>query len=457
MRGGVLRFLPLGLALLCVQLDFFSLNLALPVIADAVHSTVTDLQWLVSGYVLSLGAFLVPAGRIGDIIGRRATLFIGLGVFAATSLVAGFATTSAVLIPTRIVQGLGAALIMPTVFVIVSHTVVEDRRAKVVAFLLAVAGIGTATGPVVGGLFAQTIGWQWVFWINVPFAVVAGIGLLFLDDPRSPSAAPAMDWWGLVTVVAGLALLSIGIDRIPETGWLSPTALPLVVGGVVVLGLFAWIESRTVAPLVRPALFGIRPYRFLLLLGFVCNGALNVLVYLAAIDLQVVDGFSATTAGMLFVPGSIGVAISGPVGGWLCGRFAPSAVLAVAAVCGGGSLALAALSPSLWAFLLALGVAGCACGLGYSVAQAGVQTAVPVSHASEANSFLLMTLIALGGIVVVTAANVTEALSPTDVPSAGAIDAALYGTAALLVVAGVVAGLTLRRVRPAGAADPSLA
>nr|WP_211173994.1 MFS transporter [Pseudonocardia xinjiangensis] len=164
--GSTLRltapFLPVGAALFCVQLDFFSLTLALPTIADDLGTTVTDLQWLLSGYMIALGSLLIPAGRAGDVLGRRTVLLLGVGLFGLTSLVCGLVSSVPVLIAARIAQGAGAAMIMPTAFALVTNATSEEIRPRVTGALLGIAGVGTALGPVVGGVLASTAGWRWV-------------------------------------------------------------------------------------------------------------------------------------------------------------------------------------------------------------------------------------------------------------------------------------------------------
>uniref|UniRef100_UPI0015F05791 MFS transporter n=1 Tax=Pseudonocardia pini TaxID=2758030 RepID=UPI0015F05791 len=203
----VLPFLPVGAALFCIQLDFFSLSLALPAIAADLGRTPTDLQWLVSGYLLALGSFLIPAGRAGDVVGRRTVLVAGVALFGLTSLVCGLASSVPLLIGARIAQGVGAALIMPTAFALVTNATDEAVRPRVTGALLGIAGIGTALGPVVGGVLASTAGWRWVFLLNVPVAAVAIWRAWRLEDSRDESAPHSLrglDWWGVVTVVGGL-------------------------------------------------------------------------------------------------------------------------------------------------------------------------------------------------------------------------------------------------------------
>lgn len=434
----LLRFAPLGFALLCVQLDFFSLSLALPTIAADLKVPVTSLQWLVSGYLLSLGAFMVPAGRLGDIVGRRTAVIVGLAIFAVTSFICGASTDVTTIIAFRVVQGVGAALIMPNVFALVAADTAENVRARTIGFLLGVAGVGTALGPIVGGVFAATVGWQWVFWVNVPLALIALVGAVRVRDSRDesvPRTARSMDARGLVCIVAGLASVSLGIDAVPSTGWLSPLTLGLLAAGVVLLALFALVENRSSLPLVRPSLLTIRPYAVLVIAGIVSNVGLNVFVFVATLDLQVVRGETPQVAGLTFLLGSVGVALAGPVAGWLCSRFPVTAVLGVSNLIGAVSLVFLALASDLWVYVLALGFAGLCCGMSYAGTQIGIQSAVPTARVGEANSFLLMALISVGGVAIVIASGAVKVLGG-GAPTAGSIGVVLVVMAVLLTLAG---------------------
>jgi len=456
-----LRFFPVGIALLCVQLDFFSLGLAMPTIAKGLGLKVTDLQWLVSAYLLAIGAFTVPAGRIGDLIGRRRTLIVGLALFGVTSLLCGLSTEIVPLVLSRAVQGIGAALIIPNAFALISNDTSEKERPEVVGAMIGLSGVGTALGPVVGGVFASTVGWQWVFWINVPLAAIAILGSLRVHESRNESmdrSLSSIDWWGAVTVMLGLTLLSLGIDNIGPYGWRSVLTWGLMIAGIAGLVAFALVERRARNPLVHPRLLRNRPYVALIAVGTIGNMGVNIFILMATFDLQVIRGFAPQLAGLLFVSGSVGVALSGPVGGWLCARFPPTRVLAVATIVGAASLVLISTTGILPVYLAALALAGLACGMAYSVIQIGVQTVVPPQESGEATSFMLMPLIALGGLAVVITSGIVEQLGD-GTPTVAGISTVLLGSAAVMTVAGVtlLAGERLGLLRSPDAAAPPLA
>src|SRR5476651_778131 len=166
-----------AIAMLIVQMDWFALNLALPAIGRQFNVASTDLQWVVSGYMLSCGALMVTGGRLADIFGRRKIIVLGLVVFGVLSILCGVAPNEIWLIIARVFQGIGAALTFPVSIAVVSSTFTGVRQARAIGIVLGFAAIGTALGPFVGGTFSEYLSWRGVFFINVPFCI-AGIFLM---------------------------------------------------------------------------------------------------------------------------------------------------------------------------------------------------------------------------------------------------------------------------------------
>lgn len=450
-------FLPVAAGLFCVQLDFFSVNLALPTIAEDLGTTTTNLQWLLSGYLMALGALLIPAGRAGDVLGRRAVLLAGVALFGATSLVCGLTASVPVLIGARILQGAGAAMIMPTAFALVSNATTDDVRPRVSGALLGIAGIGTALGPVVGGLLAATVGWQWVFLLNVPVAVLALVGGLRLTESRDESAPRSLahlDWWGVVTVVGGLAGVSLAIDDVSTQGPTSAATLVPLVAGVALLVAFGWIERRGSAPLVRPSLLRNHVFVLLAVAGALANVGSVVYIVAATLELQDVRGLSAGVAGLAFFVSSVGLAACGPLSGRLSARYPPGVVMGVAVVASAPALVLLALVGPLPLYVVALALCGITTGMGYALGQVAVQNILPPARSAEGTSVMLTVLICTAGIAVVAATAVIEVVGDQRATSGG-IALVLILVAALLLVAGLVTLATERRRLRAGAAGVS--
>jgi MFS family permease len=433
-------FLPVAAALFCIQLDFFSLNLALPTIAADLHSTPTNLQWLLSGYLIALGAPLIPAGRVGDILGRRAVLLTGVAIFGTTSLICGLTSSADVLIGARVVQGLGGALILPTAFALVTNATDETVRPRITGTLLGIAGIGTALGPVVGGVLAATAGWRWVFLLNVPIAVFAlwrGRGLRESRDEAGSRSLAAIDWWGAGTVVGGLVGLSLAIDDVSSQGWTTAVTLVPLISGVALLLAFAVIESRVAAPLVRPSLLRNPTFVVLTAAGAIANIGACVYILLATLDLQTVRGLTAAASGLAFFVSSVGLAVCGPLSGRLSVRYPAGLVMGIAVLLSAPALAFLALAGPLPVFIVALAACGITTGMGYALGQVAVQNTLPPQRSAEGTSVFLTMLISLGGIGVVAAAAVVEAFGQNRPTTAG-IHATLYAAAGLLFAAGIV-------------------
>ena len=325
-------FLPVAGALFCIQLDFFSLSLALPTIAADLGTTATNLQWLLSGYMIALGSLLIPAGRAGDMLGRRRVLLVGVGVFGLTSLACGLVSSVPVLIAARVAQGVGGAMIMPTAIALVSNATTEDDRPQVTGALLGIAGVGTALGPVVGGVLATEVSWRWVFLLNVPIAAAALWGGLRLQESRDetgPHTLAGLDWWGVATVVAGLVLISIAIDDVGVEGWTSAVTLVPLLAGIALLATFCVIETRASTPLVRPSLLHNSVFVVLTVAGTLANIGATVYIVLATLELQNVRGLSAAAAGLVFFVSSVGLASCGPLSGRLSVRYPAGIVMGV--------------------------------------------------------------------------------------------------------------------------------
>lgn len=454
--GGAFRaavpYLPVGLALLVIQLDFFDLNLAIPRIAEELHVPVTDLQWLVSGYMLSLGALFIPAGQIGDLVGRKRTILVGLAIFGSMSLASGLAPDAPLLIAFRILQGIGAGLIMPNAFALVGATTAPGVRPKVMGILLAVAGVGTALGPILGGLFTATIGWRWLFFINVPAVVIAILASKWIPEyfvGERRQSLRRLDWIGTALIVGGLAFGSLGVDNVTNLGlasWL--TWGPFVVGVALLVG-FAIHLRRAASPLVAPSLFRDAPFMLMGAAGSALNLSVAVVTFTATMQVQTVDGFTPEVAGMMFLGSSIGVALSGPAAGWFTSRWGARPVLAVTMVGAVAAIVLVAAAPNLPVYIVALGLAGFGGGLGWSVAQVGGQSYLPPERQGEGAGLLSMFMVVAGGLSVVIAGVVIEAIAGTAKPTTAALDWTLYGLAGLVALVAVIVFAATPRKRNA--------
>ncbi|MDI1290880.1 MAG: MFS transporter [bacterium] len=444
-----LPFLPVALALVCIQIDFFSLGLALPVIARDFGTTTTDLQWALSGYMLTLGSLMIPASRLGDLIGRKRVLLTGVAIFGAASLACGLSSSSGMLVGFRVLQGVGGAMILPVAFSLVTNATDAALRPRILGMLLAIASIGTAIGPVLGGTLASTIGWRWVFFVNVPVAVVAcawGSRSLTESKESDGRRLRQLDWIGAGLIIIAVALISLGIDAISGVGLLVLSTIALLVVGIVALTIF-WLHERNAPwPMVSRDLMGQGSFWSLVGAGSFANGCFGLMIIVSVIELQQVRGLSAAQAGLAFICAALATALCGPISGRLTGKIPGGQVMAVSIIIGGLGLVLQARSNSLALDLVGLTVCGLAFGMGYTFTNVATQSVLPENLAGQASGVSLTIMVTVGGIAVVIGAMALElAGGATDM--AAATVSVLSWTGLLAVAVGLIFGWTQRHDR----------
>ncbi|GAB2564844.1 MFS transporter [Kribbella endophytica] len=295
----------LALAQFIVVLDVTIVNVALPDIQADLGFSAETLQWVISAYTLLFGGFLLLGGRMADLLGPRRVFIAGLLLFGVTSLIGGLATTPEFLIGARAVQGLGGALLSPAALAILTMTFAHGRERNIAMGVWGgLAGLGGTLGVVAGGVLVDSLSWQWVFFVNVPI-VLALVALIpvFVPDMRHNEDRPrGFDTAGAVLGTGGLLAIVYAVVRAEPRGWGSFEVLGFLIGGVVLLGAFVLVESRSKAPLVPLRLFRSRALS-VSSVSLALNGAgFLSMFFLTAIYLQQVRGDSALQAGVHFLP-----------------------------------------------------------------------------------------------------------------------------------------------------------
>jgi EmrB/QacA subfamily drug resistance transporter len=437
-----------AVGLVMVQLDFFALNLALPRMAQDLDVQTTDLQWVISGYMLALASFLIPGGRLGDILGRRPVLIAGLAIFATASAVCGAASSPNLVIGFRVLQGIGAAIMFPLCVAVVTNAFPEERRARAIGNLYGLGAVATAVGPFVGGVFTDALTWRWVFLINIPLGIAAiAMVLAFVRESRDETVARHIDLRGLAAVTTGIAAVTLAVDRGQEWGWTSVPVIAVFACGLALLYAFVTIERRVSFPLVDLDLFRNRPYVVVTLMGTVGNVVFVTTTFCSALYLQQVRGLSPIAAGAVFLAASVATSVAGPLSGRLGERFFVPRVMMLSMIAGFPGLIVVALDPSLGIYMAALVVFGFGYGLTWSIVSVGTQAVVPVEQAGEASGITLAMVIGLAGLAVAIAAAVIEALVAGGTSEASAIKAILITVACASVLIGVALGLLANRFR----------
>jgi EmrB/QacA subfamily drug resistance transporter len=324
-----------ALILLCaaqfvVVLDASIVNVALPSIGKGLHFSEQNLPWVVNAYVIAFGGFLLLGGRAADLVGRRRVFMSGLVVVAVASLAAGFAATQGQLIVARAAQGLGAAIIAPSALSIVT-TLFKDgaERNKALGAWGAVAGSAGAVGVLLGGVLTETLGWEWVLWVNVPVSLVAlALTPGLIPESRSESTTRHFDAAGAVSITAGLSVLAYALLDASSAGWGSAKIVSLLALSAVLIGGFIAIESRSKAPLVPLGIFRRRTLTGANVVGILLGASLFSMFFFISLYMQQVLGYSPIHAGLSYLPLAVTIIIAAGLGGQLVTRFGFKPILA---------------------------------------------------------------------------------------------------------------------------------
>ena len=324
-----------ALTLLCVAqfvdvLDVNAVVVALHTIGRELGFSRADLQWVISAYVLAFAGFLLLAGRVADLWGRRRTFVAGLALFTGASLLCGLSVSPGMLVASRAVQGLGAAITAPAALSIITTIFEEGReRDRAVAAWTAVAAGGGAAGLLLGGLITDFLGWEWVFFVNVPVGVV-GISLSYvlLPEFQDRSASRPPDLLGAATVTGALVLLVFGLTRAEEAGFGSPSTLGTLALAAALLAAFVVVERRVAEPLVPLGILRSRGLVGAGLVAFALTAATAPVSVLATLYLQDTLGYSAAFGGLAGLPLSLCVVAGAAVGGRIVARVGGRAVMA---------------------------------------------------------------------------------------------------------------------------------
>jgi EmrB/QacA subfamily drug resistance transporter len=390
-RWVILGVLVVGL--LAIVIDNTVLNVALKTIADpagGLGASQSQLEWAINSYTLVFAGLLFTFGVLGDRIGRKRMLMIGLALFGLGSLFSAYSHSPDQLIAARAMMGLGGAAVMPQTLSIISHVFEPAQRARAIGIWASAVGIGVAIGPVLGGVLLAHFWWGSVFLINVPVTVLGAVAA-FILVPESRNPEPGrIDYLGVLASVVGLVLLVYGIVQGGDTGsWIRADVLGPVAGGLVVLGLFAWYETRIAHPSLDVRLF--RDRRLSASVGAIALVFFGMggVYFFTSFYLQNVRGYSPLGAGLLAVPFAVGQLIMAPRSAAMVSRFGVRAVV-------GGGILLNALSIAgyvtlgtsspIWVLAVLYAIQGAGLGLAVPAATAAVMDVLPRERAGAGSA-----------------------------------------------------------------------
>ncbi|MDX6204929.1 MAG: hypothetical protein QOF39_986, partial [Frankiales bacterium] len=329
----------LTLALLCAIgfLDFIDasiVNVALPKIRSDLHFSVQGLQWVLSGYLLTYGGFMLLGGRAGDLLGRRRVLVTGTTLFGISSLVGGFAGSAGVLVGARLSQGLGAAMMLPAALSLLTTMFREGKeRHTALGVWGGVAGLASAVGVFLGGVLADGPGWRWVLFVNPPICLlVLAAVFLMIPGERRQSRLADFDLTGSVLVTGGMLLLVYTLVKAPDAGWGSARTVGGLAGAAALLGLFIANETRSPHPLVPLSVFRIPGLAAANVTQMIALAGLLAMFFFLTIYMQTVLGYSPLKTGAAYLPLCFGVGIAAGISAKLLSVVGTKPVAVVGAV-----------------------------------------------------------------------------------------------------------------------------
>jgi len=381
-------------ALFMIMLDNTVVNVALPSIQQDLGATISGLEWTINGYTLSFAVLLATGGRLGDIFGRRLVFLTGVVIFALSSATAGFAPDQTALVVSRVVQGVGAALMMPGTLSIITDAFPAHERGKAMGTWAGVSALALAVGPVLGGFLTEHVSWRAIFYINIPVAVGAVLATLFaVRESRDTSVGREVDYAGVAVLTAGLTALVLALVEGNSWGWGSTEVVTLLIVAAAALPAFVFVENRVKAPMVQFDLLSDRNFLAAVVVAMIISFAMLGVFFFLALYMQDILGYSPLEAGVRFLPSTLMIVAVAPVAGRLSDRFGPRWLIA------GGLVLVAA---SLFSFsriavdstyldllpgfmLLGIGIA-----MTMSPMTSAAMNAVPVQKAGIASGVLSM-------------------------------------------------------------------
>lgn len=314
----------LTLVTFLLLLDDTAVAVAMPAIQRQLGLGLNGLAWVVNAYTLTIAAFTLLAGRLGDRDGRRRTFLTGLAIFTVASLGAGLAPTGALLIAARAVQGLGAALVAPTSLAIIADRFPRNERGLAIGIWAAVSASALGLGPLFGALINDSWGWRWIFLLNVPVGLGASlVARAVLGESRVPNAPRHLDAAGAAISGAGFLALLLGLSQGNSAGWDSPLVIILFAAAVLCFAVFGRHENRTPEPLVKLSRFKDRSFTGANIQILLATSVMCSLFFFLALYLQVVLGYSALASGVGLLPLTVTIVVIGPLAGRLADRIGP--------------------------------------------------------------------------------------------------------------------------------------
>lgn len=444
-------------------LDATVVNIALPAIGRDFSVGVADLQWVISGYALTLAAFLLVGGSLGDHYGRRRVYLTGVAWFALASAACGFAPNAQFLIVTRVLQGAGAALLTPGSLAILEVSFAPADRGRAIGAWSGLGGLATAAGPLLGGYLISAASWRWIFFINLPIAAaVLAFGARHVPESRDPSAVGRLDRLGALAAVVFLTGVTFAFIEAPERGWSSPSVLAMAVASAAAAVAFVARERRASSPMLPLSIFRVRQFAATNAVTFIVYAAMTGATFLLPATLQVVSGYSPLESGLAMLPLTFLMLVLSARSGRLASRIGPRLQMSVGPLVVGGGFVLLTAAPNGSGYLEHVLPGVVVFGLGLAITVAPL-TATAMNSASPAQSGIASAvnnvvarfggLLAVAVLPALAGITGTAYLRPADL--AAGFRTAVLISAGMCAVGGLLAAVTI--TNPARLPRPTVA
>jgi EmrB/QacA subfamily drug resistance transporter len=330
-----LALLAMGVSVVVIANDFSAVNVALPTMEADFHTNVNTIQWVINAYALTFGVMIVTGGRLADMFGRRRAFFFGTAIFASMSALGGAAQTETWLIASRVVMGIGGALMWPAILGMTYELLPEDKAGLAGGIVIGAAGLGNAMGPLVGGVLTDALSWRWIFFLNVPISIFAVLVTYYLVRVKEPDAGgQRIDYPGIAAISVGLVSLLVALDQVDDWGWGDPKVIGLFALALVLVAAFVPIERRAgMSALIPRDVMRNESFRAsCLAILFMSATFFAALLYLPQF-MQKQLGYSPLEAGVGMLPFLATFALVSFTAGPLYNRLGPKLLASLGAAC----------------------------------------------------------------------------------------------------------------------------
>ena len=424
--------------LFMIMLDNTVVNVALPSIQEDLGATLSELQWIVTGYALTFAVLMLIGGKLADAYGRRLIFVIGIVIFTLASLWCGLSATSEMLIVARIVQGAGAALMNPATLSIISATFPPKQRGAAIGIWAGISALALAIGPLVGGLLTEHLSWHWIFFVNVPVGVVAIVASLLLITESKDETHESLDLPGLGTSALGLFALTYGLIEANAYGWTSARIVGSFAVAVISLVSFVIIERRRRYPMLDLTLFRSGTYTGANVSMLLVALSMFGVFFFVSLYMQNVLGYSAVQAGAAFLPMTVLIILIAPIAGKASDRFGSRWLMTIGMVLLGVQLlyfSQLTTTSDFWNLLPGFILGGFGMAMAMTPMAAAAIRAVPV-HKSGVGSAVLNAMRQVGGSIGIALMGAIVAAQASGRPGA---EGFMAGFERALIVASVIA------------------